>query len=1054
MIDRHGRVDQIRSDQTRPAQREFRAMREEAQPFMRQIQWIAACLLGIVAHPTTTTTLPATPTSKDMRLEVTRDTWVSEVGPEADGNNGGASRLKLKGIQEMSLIDVDPAPLRGRVIREATLHLKLAGGEPLRRVTVGGIGAEWFEGTGSGYARQPGGATFRHRRHPDLAWSSARPGGDLCHVILGNGGTNWGMADASQPDSDGWQTIPVEPVVVAARAAGLSHGFLVFDDTGSEWTRDGQRFTFHLFPNRFVYSRDQNRASAPYLTVSLGSEDLQPPAAPTGLRAESHDLPPGEAIASWVTPGDQGPAGTLGFVATLDGQPIPRELIPLAGAPGKRVEMHLRDLGLENVASTQLSVKAVDSAGNVGPPASGTIRLSSRKAEPLPGALPHVPRGFKLVFPSPSFPRGAPIGPYSPRAWKPLPRAEKTEVAVIDELDKVDPVSDAIIPPQDEEYVRSNHLWKAADRQVTLYAARNEFVAFQVLVRGRKLADDVELRPEMTFDARPGAGKIQVSFGRYHLVPTPGGPLPDPIVPLGVVAPSLPRGAGAGRTAHPLSKSLHVELYVPHDVPAGEHRGTLSLRVGQERFLLSVKLTVWDFTLPDHLSFLPEMNCYGLPENERAYYRMAHRHRTVLNRLPYNQNGRIPDGCAPRWDGTQRAFDWSAWDRRFGPLLDGSAFADLARKGVPVECFYLPLHENWPSPMEGNYNGSYWADQAFPDSYRRAFVTASRQIAEHFRDKGWNDTLFHGFLNNKVDFKKAGWARGSSPWLLDEPASFQDYWALRYFARAFHEGINQARPKSQGVASASTGSDHPHFPRLVFRADISRPQWRRDALDGLLDYHVVGSAMREYPRLVFGRKRAFGEIVVEYGGTNPVEASNFQPVGWSLDAWSLGADGVLPWQTVGTSESWRRGDELALFYPLPGAEPGVVPSIRLKAYRRGQQDVEYLELWSRHRGLHLPRWAIGRQVRQNLHLAGSRQATATEPGGAEDAGRIDYSQLRPQDLWALRIQLGQTLSELHPAPRSRLVEFRTPPRTPEHRHRPALPNSRSDRGFHAGSQNE
>src|SRR3954464_9534902 len=104
-----------------------------------------------------------------------------------------------------------------------------------------------------------------------------------------------------------------------ARAAGLSHGFLVFDDTGSEWTRDGERFTSHLFPNRFVYSRDQNRASAPYLTVTLGPVDRQPPEAPAGLRSEAGDLPPGEAIVSWATPRDAGPAGTLGFAATLDG---------------------------------------------------------------------------------------------------------------------------------------------------------------------------------------------------------------------------------------------------------------------------------------------------------------------------------------------------------------------------------------------------------------------------------------------------------------------------------------------------------------------------------------------------------------------------------------------------------------------------------------------------------------------------------------------------------------------------------------------------------------
>src|SRR5262245_26909061 len=76
---------------------------------------------------------------KVVRLAVTHDTWVSDVGSEADGNNGGASRLKFKSIQEMSLIDVDPAPLRGRVLAEATLHLKLVGDVPLRRVTISGV---------------------------------------------------------------------------------------------------------------------------------------------------------------------------------------------------------------------------------------------------------------------------------------------------------------------------------------------------------------------------------------------------------------------------------------------------------------------------------------------------------------------------------------------------------------------------------------------------------------------------------------------------------------------------------------------------------------------------------------------------------------------------------------------------------------------------------------------------------------------------------------------------------------------------------------------------
>ena len=174
-------------------------------------------------------------------------------------------------------------------------------------------------------------------------------------------------------------------------------------------------------------------------------------------------------------------------------------------------------------------------------------------------------------------------------------------------------------------------------------------------------------------------------------------------------------------------------------LPAGEYRGTLTLSAHAARAAGALApgrhLRVWDFTLPDHLSFLPEMNCYGLPENERDYYRLAHRHRTVLNRLPYNQNGRMAGRLRPRLGRDGTSSTGPTWDRRFGPLLDGSAFADLPRKGVPVECFYLPLHENWPTPMEGNYNGDYWADRAFPESYRQAFVAASRQIAAHFRPR-------------------------------------------------------------------------------------------------------------------------------------------------------------------------------------------------------------------------------------------------------------------------------------------------------------------------------
>ena len=195
-----------------------------------------------------------------LRLPVTRDMWLSDVGKEADGNNGAAQQLKLKSYQEMTVVDLDPASLVGRTVASAALHLRLSGPLALKRVTVGTISAPWVEGTGRSYAPQPGSSTFRHQEHPDIPWAPG--GGDFCSVILGRGGTIWRMADASAPDADRWQVIPVDPRVVAARVAGVSQGFLVFDDTGTEWTRDGERYTVQHMPNRFVYSRDQNRASA------------------------------------------------------------------------------------------------------------------------------------------------------------------------------------------------------------------------------------------------------------------------------------------------------------------------------------------------------------------------------------------------------------------------------------------------------------------------------------------------------------------------------------------------------------------------------------------------------------------------------------------------------------------------------------------------------------------------------------------------------------------------------------------------------------------------
>ena len=161
----------------------------------------------------------------------------------------------------------------------------------------------------------------------------------------------------------------------------------------------------------------------------------------------------------------------------------------------------------------------------------------------------------------------------------------------------------------------------------------------------------------------------------------------------------------------------------------------------------------------------------------------------------------------------------------------------------------------------------------------------------------------------------------------------------------------------------------------MFRCDISRPEWQRDALDDVLDYNVVGGgAFRPVSRLVLERKRSLGQIVVRLRRHNDRHQSNMQPVGWCLDSWTLGGDGVLPWQTIGNDDSWKKADALSLFYPgEPAGQKEPIPSVRLKAVSRGEQDVEYLTLLAKVEKQ--SQLTLGRRVRKAITLAGVKKGT-------------------------------------------------------------------------------
>ena len=58
----------------------------------------------------------------------------------------------------------------------------------------------------------------------------------------------WRFADASNPDVNGWPSIPIDPAMIQVWLDGRSHGFALIDDIGNERTRDGDAFQWRLKP--------------------------------------------------------------------------------------------------------------------------------------------------------------------------------------------------------------------------------------------------------------------------------------------------------------------------------------------------------------------------------------------------------------------------------------------------------------------------------------------------------------------------------------------------------------------------------------------------------------------------------------------------------------------------------------------------------------------------------------------------------------------------------------------------------------------------------------
>jgi hypothetical protein len=459
-----------------------------------------------------------------------------------------------------------------------------------------------------------------------------------------------------------------------------------------------------------------------------------------------------------------------------------------------------------------------------------------------------------------------------------------------------------------------------------LVAARNEFVAFQIVVQ----ADQGPLDGvRATFNGLTGAGTIDASYvqmyreGYLNLTQvsfsnaTPG-QWPDPLVP------DRDETVGETRKAFPFSvpngesRVIWVEVLVPVDARPGKYQGEVLVQGSGFEQAVPVKLTVLPTELPSTSNVATAFlffrdnacrahtgtaDCGGEDASHELtskYQKLALEHRVTLsNPLRFPSDG-----------------DWATFDRRYSPWLDGTAPSRLPGAKMTSVQFTGPRDPAMFKAFEQHMKQRGWLERAYDYTgdeppYGISFDEA-RARAQAV--KAWAPEL-RTLITTSIDVANA---HGITPYLdvLVPIINFMDGLESPYIGDQRHKydaflakapqkqlWIYQACP-SHGCAYGTS--------EMEKKVAASWPSYGVDA---------SAARNRAMQWLVF-LENATGELYYE--------TVHQLPNAWnSLFNYGGNGDGTL-------------------FYPgqtqrIGGQTDVPLPSIRLKQIRHGMQDYEWLK---------------------------------------------------------------------------------------------------------------
>ena len=495
-----------------------------------------------------------------------------------------------------------------------------------------------------------------------------------------------------------------------------------------------------------------------------------------------------------------------------------------------------------------------------------------------------------------------------------------------------------------------NSVWDG--RTVRIFGARNEVVAFQVIVEADARGigelslrlpaldaarDRIAYRPPSADPTDYTGRPIQIFAERYMLVTTPshaswvydrGSPAapPDPTgwKPVQLV----PENARRGRGGLPVAvrpgenQAIWIEVYIDRDRTPGLYRGAIEIRAGRVRRVVPIALDVFNFTLPDENSMhamlfysSDQPQLYHGRNLDTAYHRLAHRHRVELVQA-YDERT-LPQVWG-RFSGT----DFTAEQGYEGPGAGtgnvlaprtfygpGREFDDRPSAWSRSDAWMTFLRDKLPRAI----TFLYMPDEPRPPEYARIL-----SLADNIHSNPGPGRALPIFVTSKyveaLDQAIDIWCSGPKGFRLDqvarERARGREYW--------FYNG---GRPAGAAITIEAPATDARATIWAAFKHDVRvyfywyAVHWRHNSQkQGERNQNVWADT------ITFDNRRQ----------------ANRSPE----DAGYIHGDGVLMYP----GEERLHPDE-------DRGVPGPIATIQLANFRRGLQDHQYLTL-ARSRGLH------------------------------------------------------------------------------------------------------